>query len=198
MVDELRDAEEKKSKSSKKSSSKTSSKVSGKKNSSKKKKEKSAERKKEAEKTVDPITEMKTAADVPPAADGEEELCCICLESYTTDNPKFSGQCQHHFHLPCLMNWKMRNNTCPMCCANSLRGVDGEANGPPPPTEDDARDEEMARQLQSEFAAQLQEERRQRAEQRAGEDGSRPNEKHQVKGKKPQLHQKSSNNCTIM
>ncbi|CAM45407.2 conserved hypothetical protein [Leishmania braziliensis MHOM/BR/75/M2904] len=57
------------------------------------------------------------------AVSEEEDLCCICLESYSDDNPMFHGACQHHFHLPCLMEWKQRSSLCPMCCAATLKGV---------------------------------------------------------------------------
>ncbi|KAG5499269.1 hypothetical protein JIQ42_04083 [Leishmania sp. Namibia] len=53
----------------------------------------------------------------------EADMCCICLEEYTNENPMFRGACQHHFHLPCLMEWKQRSTLCPMCCAETLRGV---------------------------------------------------------------------------
>ncbi|ORC91710.1 uncharacterized protein TM35_000053060 [Trypanosoma theileri] len=61
----------------------------------------------------------------------EEEVCCICLEEYTDENPALYGECKHHFHLPCLMNWKQRSNVCPMCSAETLRGL-AEDNDPPP------------------------------------------------------------------
>ncbi|KAH9593018.1 zinc finger protein [Trypanosoma melophagium] len=60
----------------------------------------------------------------------EEEVCCICLEEYTGDNPALYGECKHHFHLPCLMNWKQRSNICPMCSAETLHGL-AEDNDPP-------------------------------------------------------------------
>ncbi|AYU80003.1 hypothetical protein, conserved [Leishmania donovani] len=58
----------------------------------------------------------------------EVDECCICLEVYTNENPMFRGACQHHFHLPCLMEWKQRSSLCPMCCAETLRGI-GEFEG---------------------------------------------------------------------
>ncbi|EKF31995.1 hypothetical protein MOQ_004162 [Trypanosoma cruzi marinkellei] len=61
----------------------------------------------------------------------EEEICCICLEEYTEENPMLYGECKHHFHLPCLMNWKQRSNVCPMCASETLRGV-AEDEAPPP------------------------------------------------------------------
>lgn len=59
----------------------------------------------------------------PPVHEEEPDVCCICLEEYSLDNPMFRGECRHHFHLPCLMEWKQRSNTCPMCCAETLHGV---------------------------------------------------------------------------
>ncbi|KAF5219481.1 hypothetical protein TcYC6_0073900 [Trypanosoma cruzi] len=68
----------------------------------------------------------------------EEEICCICLEEYTEENPMLYGECKHHFHLPCLMNWKQRSNVCPMCASETLRGL-AEDEAPPPvrATDDD-------------------------------------------------------------
>ncbi|KAG5475354.1 hypothetical protein LSCM1_03467 [Leishmania martiniquensis] len=96
----------------------------------------------------------------------EADLCCICLEEYTTENPMFRGACQHHFHLPCLMEWKQRSTLCPMCCAETLRGV-GEFEAlqhciAADPAEvarqkDIARrDAEIAQQLQREYLLQAQ------------------------------------------
>lgn len=80
----------------------------------------------------------------------EEDICCICLETYEVDNPKFTAPCTHHFHLACLLDWKQRNNTCPMCCSETLRGVGGDDVPAPPPINPPncAMDELMAHRLQ--------------------------------------------------
>ncbi|GAB2273889.1 hypothetical protein Dimus_008661 [Dionaea muscipula] len=45
----------------------------------------------------------------------EEEECPICLEDYIVDNPKIVAQCEHHFHLSCILEWMERSGECPMC-----------------------------------------------------------------------------------
>ncbi|RNF01428.1 putative E3 ubiquitin-protein ligase [Trypanosoma conorhini] len=60
----------------------------------------------------------------------EEELCCICLEGYTEENPVMYGECRHHFHVPCLMNWKQRSNVCPMCASETLKGLADDDDAP--------------------------------------------------------------------
>ncbi|ESL07553.1 hypothetical protein TRSC58_04756 [Trypanosoma rangeli SC58] len=42
------------------------------------------------------------------------------------------GECGHHFHLPCLMNWKQRSNICPICASESLGGVADDIDTSPP------------------------------------------------------------------
>ncbi|CAG9576724.1 conserved hypothetical protein [Leishmania major strain Friedlin] len=96
----------------------------------------------------------------------EADECCICLEVYTNENPMFRGACQHHFHLPCLMEWKQRSSLCPMCCAETLRGIgDFEGShhsGAADPAEVARqraiakRDAEIARNLQHSYLLQAQ------------------------------------------
>ncbi|CAH9098147.1 unnamed protein product [Cuscuta epithymum] len=45
----------------------------------------------------------------------EEEVCPTCLEEYDDDNPKIKTQCNHHFHLACILDWRKRSDTCPIC-----------------------------------------------------------------------------------
>uniref|UniRef100_A0A7S2QU42 RING-type E3 ubiquitin transferase n=1 Tax=Chlamydomonas chlamydogama TaxID=225041 RepID=A0A7S2QU42_9CHLO len=47
--------------------------------------------------------------------DEDDEICSTCLEVYTSDNPKIFTECGHHFHMPCILEWLERKNTCPMC-----------------------------------------------------------------------------------
>ncbi|GET89769.1 hypothetical protein, conserved [Leishmania tarentolae] len=102
----------------------------------------------------------------------DAEECCICLEVYTKENPMLRGACQHHFHLPCLMEWKQRSSLCPMCCTETLRGI-GEMevphqSGPLDPAEAARqraivnRDAEIAYNLQKSYI-QAQRRDRQRA-----------------------------------
>lgn len=45
----------------------------------------------------------------------EEDVCPTCLEEYDTENPKITTKCEHHFHLACILEWKERSDTCPVC-----------------------------------------------------------------------------------
>ncbi|KEG08527.1 putative E3 ubiquitin-protein ligase [Trypanosoma grayi] len=86
------------------------------------------------------MTMMKAAVAVATKEETpDEDICCICLEEYTDENPILYGECKHHFHLPCLMEWKQRSNVCPMCASESLRGLADDSEPPPDTaTNDDA------------------------------------------------------------
>lgn len=45
----------------------------------------------------------------------EEDACPICLEEYDTENPKMVTNCEHDFHLSCLLEWMERSDLCPVC-----------------------------------------------------------------------------------
>ncbi|XP_047171805.1 probable E3 ubiquitin-protein ligase RHB1A isoform X2 [Vigna umbellata] len=45
----------------------------------------------------------------------EEDTCPICLEEYDAENPKLATNCDHHFHLACILEWMERSETCPVC-----------------------------------------------------------------------------------
>uniref|UniRef100_A0A7C9EJ80 RING-type E3 ubiquitin transferase n=1 Tax=Opuntia streptacantha TaxID=393608 RepID=A0A7C9EJ80_OPUST len=45
----------------------------------------------------------------------EEDACPICLEEYDTENPKMVTNCEHDFHLSCLLEWMERSESCPVC-----------------------------------------------------------------------------------
>lgn len=45
----------------------------------------------------------------------DEDVCPICLEEYTSENPRIPLQCSHHFHLSCIYEWMERSKTCPVC-----------------------------------------------------------------------------------
>lgn len=45
----------------------------------------------------------------------EDDTCPTCLEEYDKENPKILTKCNHHFHLSCILEWKKRSNTCPIC-----------------------------------------------------------------------------------
>ncbi|XP_020095566.1 E3 ubiquitin-protein ligase At3g02290-like isoform X2 [Ananas comosus] len=45
----------------------------------------------------------------------EEDDCPICLEEYTSENPRIILQCNHHYHLSCIYEWMERSQACPIC-----------------------------------------------------------------------------------
>lgn len=45
----------------------------------------------------------------------EEDTCPICLEEYDPENPRITTECEHHFHLSCILEWMERSDTCPIC-----------------------------------------------------------------------------------
>ncbi|KAF9668982.1 hypothetical protein SADUNF_Sadunf14G0060100 [Salix dunnii] len=49
------------------------------------------------------------------SATEEEDACPICLEEYDLENPKHMTNCEHHFHLSCILEWMERSDTCPIC-----------------------------------------------------------------------------------
>nr|XP_043607896.1 E3 ubiquitin-protein ligase RLIM-like [Erigeron canadensis]XP_043607897.1 E3 ubiquitin-protein ligase RLIM-like [Erigeron canadensis] len=45
----------------------------------------------------------------------DEDVCPICLEEYTIENPRIVTKCSHHYHLGCIYEWNERSETCPFC-----------------------------------------------------------------------------------
>mmetsp|Transcript_8488 Transcript_8488/g.20419 ORF Transcript_8488/g.20419 Transcript_8488/m.20419 type:complete len:359 (+) Transcript_8488:403-1479(+) len=84
---------------------------------------------------------LATICRIQRTAEGEEDCCCICLESYQpgdvvcwakqqdkelllaldttdTENTTTTNKCHHMFHKECALQWFLRkqtNNQCPMC-----------------------------------------------------------------------------------
>ncbi|KAG5231377.1 E3 ubiquitin-protein ligase RHB1A [Salix suchowensis] len=54
------------------------------------------------------------------SATEEEDACPICLEEYDLENPKHMTNCEHHFHLSCILEWMERSDTCPICDQDQL------------------------------------------------------------------------------
>ncbi|GAB2271732.1 Probable E3 ubiquitin-protein ligase rhb1a [Dionaea muscipula] len=48
-------------------------------------------------------------------ASEEEDVCPICLEEYDAENPKVLTNCEHDFHLSCILDWMERSDSCPVC-----------------------------------------------------------------------------------
>ncbi|KAE8686878.1 hypothetical protein F3Y22_tig00111027pilonHSYRG00355 [Hibiscus syriacus] len=49
-----------------------------------------------------------------PSAE-DEDVCPTCLDEYTSENPKITARCSHHFHLGCIYEWLERSERCPIC-----------------------------------------------------------------------------------
>jgi len=37
------------------------------------------------------------------------------LAEYDAENPKLVTNCDHHFHLACILEWMERSESCPVC-----------------------------------------------------------------------------------
>jgi len=57
-----------------------------------------------------------------PEEPGEpsNNVCIICEDNYTRDNPKEILYCGHSFHESCITKWFKQDPTCPMCRATNL------------------------------------------------------------------------------
>lgn len=60
-----------------------------------------------------PSTEV--ASEVMFSSSEDEDVCPVCLDEYTSDNPRIIMQCTHQFHLSCIYEWMERSETCPVC-----------------------------------------------------------------------------------
>jgi len=57
------------------------------------------------------------------------KTCSICIEDYKEGEEvcwSRSDDCPHVFHLPCMMDWLMKNNDCPLCRADYLKCQESE------------------------------------------------------------------------
>lgn len=53
-----------------------------------------------------------------------QEECCICLEEFNPGDSVYCIPCGHCFHVHCLLEWKQRRPTCPIC-ETSIYGTGG-------------------------------------------------------------------------
>ncbi|KAI3991341.1 hypothetical protein MKX01_034660 [Papaver californicum] len=47
--------------------------------------------------------------------DACDDACSICLEAFTESDPSTVTNCNHEFHLQCILEWAQRSSQCPMC-----------------------------------------------------------------------------------
>lgn len=46
--------------------------------------------------------------------------CCICLQNIGSKNPACkTTSCGHTFHVDCLLEWRKRSSSCPICRQSS-------------------------------------------------------------------------------
>ena len=67
---------------------------------------------------VNEIVNMKIDEKIMILSSSQEPIeCVICLEEIKIKNKKtmIKTVCNHTFHINCLMEWKRRCNTCPLC-----------------------------------------------------------------------------------
>lgn len=57
----------------------------------------------------------KVKSKVNTISEDDEDVCPICLEEYTSENPRIVTKCSHHYHLSCIYEWNERSETCPVC-----------------------------------------------------------------------------------
>lgn len=44
-----------------------------------------------------------------------DDVCSICLDEFTDDDPGKATACSHLYHLQCIMQWAQRSRECPLC-----------------------------------------------------------------------------------
>ncbi|KAJ7569693.1 hypothetical protein O6H91_01G088900 [Diphasiastrum complanatum] len=47
--------------------------------------------------------------------DACEDACSICLETFSDQDPASVTDCNHEYHLQCILEWSQRSTECPMC-----------------------------------------------------------------------------------
>ncbi|KAI3503721.1 hypothetical protein L1887_32170 [Cichorium endivia] len=61
------------------------------------------------------VASEKVKTEVNTISVDDEDICPICLEEYTSENPRIVTKCSHHYHLSCIYEWNERSKTCPVC-----------------------------------------------------------------------------------
>lgn len=71
----------------------------------------------------DGLSSSKTTTMSKMMSDDYDATCPTCFEEYDEENPRITLGCGHHFHLPCVLEWREylelqgREDTCPVCDA---------------------------------------------------------------------------------
>lgn len=45
----------------------------------------------------------------------EMKVCAVCIDEIEVSSNNFKTVCEHEFHIKCLLDWLMKNETCPSC-----------------------------------------------------------------------------------
>lgn len=75
------------------------------------------------DKLEDGLSSSKTTTMSKMMSDDYDATCPTCFEEYDEENPRITLGCGHHFHLPCVLEWREylelqgREDTCPVCDA---------------------------------------------------------------------------------
>ncbi|KAI3436104.1 hypothetical protein D9Q98_002162 [Chlorella vulgaris] len=63
----------------------------------------------------EPNDGIEVARRVVPLLEYSEDICSVCLDEYTSQDPGAPTVCGHHYHLQCIMQWAQRSRECPLC-----------------------------------------------------------------------------------
>lgn len=90
-----------------------------------------------AEQGLEDLATLQLTLDAAPAGAGaaggggkegeDEEECSVCLETFSDVMPSVTTGCGHHFHGPCIAEWRKRSEFCPLCRRHL--GAAGDAAG---------------------------------------------------------------------
>jgi len=47
-----------------------------------------------------------------------ENICCICLETFSEKDIIYKLKCDHSFHKECIIVWLLQDLSCPLCRTN--------------------------------------------------------------------------------
>ncbi|URD94185.1 E3 ubiquitin-protein ligase [Musa troglodytarum] len=62
-----------------------------------------------------PLSEMTTGTTYLHSESEDEDVCPICLDEFTYENPRIILKCTHIYHLSCIFEWLERSESCPIC-----------------------------------------------------------------------------------
>jgi len=62
-----------------------------------------------------PVCARSKVISMEDAMEEEENVCSICLDEFTDEDPVAETRCGHGYHLQCIMQWAQRSRECPLC-----------------------------------------------------------------------------------